>query len=238
MSQPRWLVRHLFQLGYPVMDEAKARFLVEATDLAFAYPSGEPVFEDLSFGLNSGRLLAVMGASGVGKSTLLFCLAGVLRPQGDVRLLGELHSGDEAKRASFRLKHCGFIFQRGELLPELTVLENVELPLRMLGNNRSTARASALEALEAVGILGCASRDPSQISGGQAQRASLARALIHTPEIVFADEPTASLDKPNRTLVHGALREVALRGGAVICCTHDPELMELCDEHLTLRHPR
>jgi putative ABC transport system ATP-binding protein len=179
-------------------------------------------------------LTCVIGHSGVGKSTLLYCLAGVLQSQGRIELMGQLLTAAPAQRAAVRLAHCGFIFQRGELLPELSIIENVALPLRLAGKNQNSAFEAAEQMLRELGIEQCADRSPPEVSGGQAQRASVARALIHRPSIVFADEPTASLDAASREGVLAALRAAVAAGAAVICATHDPELVRAADAQLDL----
>ena len=203
---------------------------VSAAGLTFAYPNGVDLMRDLTLTSDKGSLLCITGQSGAGKSTLLYCLAGVLPAQGDIRLMGELLASTPSARAAMRLTLCGFIFQRGELLPELSVIENVALPLRLAGASHRSARAAAMNALSKFSIDDCADRAPHEISGGQAQRASVARALIHRPPIVFADEPTASLDASSRDDVLAALRATVTDGAAVICATHDPALIEIADD--------
>ena len=198
--------------------------VVEASGLRFAYGSDAPVFSDLSFSASSGELTVLEGYSGSGKSTLLNVLSGVRRAAGTVRILGSGLSSRSSERAALRLQHFGFVFQRGELLPEFTVLENVSLPLRLLGSRRKDAEAASMQALENLGIAGCAQRLPSNVSGGQAQRASLARALVHKPPIIFADEPTSSLDPENRRIVTDSLVQAAALGACVVVATHDEEL--------------
>lgn len=207
---------------------------VTAAGLAFAYPDGATLFEGLSFQLLAGRMLCVTGSSGVGKSTLLYCLAGVLRAVGEVTILGRSLPSGPSARASMRLRSCGFIFQRGELLPELSVLENVALPLRLLGQSSRGARETARTALDKLGIAECGDRAPDEISGGQAQRASVARALIHRPLVVFADEPTASLDASSRDNVITTLRSTVASGAVIICATHDAALIDAADHCLNL----
>lgn len=207
---------------------------ITAEGLTFAYPSGQVILDNIDMVATPGSLTCVTGPSGVGKSTLLYCLAGVLSAQGRVELMGQKLTDSPAQRARLRLAHCGFIFQRGELLPELSVLENVALPLRLQGHRQRDATTVAGTLLEQLGIADCAPRRPDEISGGQAQRASVARALIHCPPIVFADEPTASLDAVSRQLVLTALRHAVGEGAAVVCATHDPALASSADARLDL----
>lgn len=210
---------------------------VRAQGLSFAYVDNEYVLRDLDLTAAAGTLTCVTGPSGVGKSTLLYALAGVLPAEGDVRLIGESLPASASARARCRLRLCGFVFQRGELLAELTVVENVALPLRLSGVPREEARDRATAALERYGIADCAGRDPMEISSGQAQRASVARALVHDPPIVFADEPTGSLDAVSRDIVVRALIDAARAGAVVIVATHDPAVREAADQIVDLAVP-
>jgi putative ABC transport system ATP-binding protein len=216
------------------MENANVSPALTTEGLAFAYPNGHTLFTDINLVVKPATLLCITGRSGAGKSTLLYCLAGVLKAVGDITLLSEPLPMSASQRATLRLTKCGFVFQRGELLPELSIVENVELPLRMVGHSRNSARQTAVLALTQLGIAECADRNPSEISGGQAQRASVARALIHSPRIVFADEPTASLDSVNRDEVIRHLQDTIKHGTTVICATHDPALISLADDILDL----
>lgn len=207
---------------------------VSAEGLTFAYQNGPVLFVDVTLVAPPSSLTCVTGRSGAGKSTLLYCLAGVLRAEGHVELMGHPLTSSPAQRAAVRMAQCGFIFQRGELLPELSVVENVALPLRLAGESRRQALDSALVWLSQLGIEDCAGRAPDEISGGQAQRASVARALIHGPRIVFADEPTASCDAASRDNVLEAMRLAVAGGAAIVCATHDPALVGIADAELYL----
>lgn len=200
---------------------------VRAERVAFAYDGGPQLFRDISFTVPPGSIAAIVGRSGVGKSTLLLSLAGVLRPSGQIFYGDRLLGTSSAARANVRLHDVGFIFQRGELLSDLRVIDNVALPLRLLGQSNLASRASALEWLQRMEIEELASRYPSEISGGQAQRVSVARAMAKNPSVVFGDEPTAYLDVENRELVVSALTDAAARGGCVVLATHDPALRSL-----------
>lgn len=209
----------------PTSDDAA----VAAVGLSFSYGSGLKLFEGLDVAFDPGSISCITGRSGVGKSTLLYCLSGVLAAEGVVRIQGVKLTNDATQRATIRRKNCGFIFQRGELLPELSIAENVALPLRLLGTRPNKASQKARALLDRFDIAECGDHFPDEISGGQAQRASVARALIHSPSVIFADEPTASLDRQNRSIVVQSLREVLSQGTAVICATHDPDLIENSD---------
>jgi len=202
--------------------------------LTFAYPNGSRLFEKLDLVVEIGSFTCITGRSGVGKSTLLYCLSGVLAAEGRIDIMGERMSASAMERTRLRLRHCGFIFQRGELLPELTVLENVALPLRLNGRRRRVAHREAEDFLQRLGIADCGQRTPDEISGGQAQRASVARALINKPGLVLADEPTASLDGESRAKVIESIRAAAADGAAVVCATHDADLMEAADARIHL----
>ncbi len=185
-----------------------------------------------------GEILAVMGPSGSGKSTLLHCLAGILRPdQGEVwygdRRVDEL---SEAARSQLRRDRFGFVFQFGQLVPELPVAENVMLPLLLAGQHRRAARAAAQALLDRLDLAGLERRRPGELSGGQAQRVAVARALVVTPQVIFADEPTGSLDSLTGERVMDLLVDRAREQGAtVVLVTHEARVAAYADREVVVR---
>ena len=189
----------------------------------------------------SGEIVALMGASGSGKSTLLHCLAGILVPDdGEVRYRGvRLDRLPERERSRLRRREFGFVFQFGQLVPELSVLENVALPLRLGGMRRREARARAREWLERLDVDDVADRQPGEVSGGQAQRVAVARALVAGPRVLFADEPTGSLDSLSGERVLTLLVDAARsRGTSVLLVTHEPRIAAYADREVLMRDGR
>ena len=187
--------------------------------------------------LCAGERVALMGPSGSGKSSLLHCLAGVVAPQqGEIWFDGErLDRLSEARRSALRLKRMGMVFQFGDLVPELTLVENVLLPLRILGPRRQAARAAAMERLDRLGVADVADHRTGAVSGGQAQRAAVARALVHQPAVVFADEPTGSLDSIAAEKVLDAMVSLTGESGAaLLVVTHDNIVASHLDRHLVI----
>lgn len=207
--------------------------------ISFAYVPRSPVISDVSLSFDAGTLNCIVGPSGSGKSTLLYALGGVLPVEGFISVLGSEMPRTAKARAEMRRHHVGYVFQRGELLDELTIIQNVALPLRLLDTSKAQAEEAALRALADLGLAEIAHRSPSQVSGGQAQRASVARALIHEPAIVLADEPTGSLDGVSRDVVLERLIRAARRGACVVVATHDVALHERADRTIALmsQHP-
>lgn len=193
----------------------------------------------------AGEVLAVTGPSGSGKSTLLHVMAGVLVPDagrvdyhgGDVSQ--DITALDEAARSRLRLKEFGFIFQFGQLLPDLSALDNVTIPLLLAGTARRRALAQARETLGELGLSEHLDKRPTQLSGGQAQRAAVARALVTNPRLLFADEPTGSLDSlaAERTM-EVLLGSVHSRGAGLVIITHDARVAAYADREVTVRDGR
>jgi len=188
--------------------------------------------------LRQSEVVAVMGPSGSGKSTLLHCLAGVMVPDaGEVHFAGRrIDRLGDGERSRLRRDAFGFVFQFGQLVPELTALDNVALPLMLARSSRREARLRAsrwLERLEAGDVAG---RRPGELSGGEGQRVALARALVHGPRVVFADEPTGSLDSLAGEAVLELLTRLATEEGtAVVLVTHDPRVAAYADRDLSMR---
>lgn len=193
---------------------------------------GETVALDgVDLAVSAGESVAVMGPSGSGKSTLLHCLAGVLVPDGGVVTLGNLRTDKmgERRRSALRRTRFGFVFQDGQLLPELPADENVALPLMLGGLRRREATAKARDWLAKLGLSGLERRRPGQLSGGQAQRVAVARALVVEPFVVFADEPTGSLDqKTGHETMRLLVESTAGQEAALIVVTHDPGVAGHC----------
>lgn len=188
-----------------------------------------------------GEILAVMGPSGSGKSTLLHVLAGVLVPDlGSVYYNGrEISSLDEAARSTLRLTDFGFVFQFGQLLPDLSALDNVCVPLMLAGSSRKAARVRATEQLAELGLGELLGKLPGQMSGGEAQRVAVARALVTAPAVLFADEPTGSLDSLAAEHVLEAMTRLArARGTTVLIITHDPRTAAYADREVIVRDGR
>jgi putative ABC transport system ATP-binding protein len=179
-----------------------------------------------------GEVLVLIGKSGSGKTSLLYCLSGIIRAdRGVVRYReASINQMDDDERSRLRREDFGFVFQFGELVPELSLLENVALPLRLRGMKRRPASDEALLMLSRLDIAQEAGKRPAEVSGGQAQRAAVARALVHRPGIVFADEPTGALDVENRERVLDAFLSVAKEDGAsVIVVTHEDDIAAAAD---------
>jgi putative ABC transport system ATP-binding protein len=211
--------------------------ILQASDLhqSFTDATGTvDVLKNIHLQVQAGQSVALIGSSGRGKSTLLALLAGLDTPtQGRVELLGQaLGAQSEEARAALRRGRVGFVFQNFQLIPHLTALENVLLPLELAQPKTafSALQSTAQRWLDAVGLAGQARQKASVLSGGEQQRVALARAFATQPELIFADEPTGSLDHATGAAVENLLFEqVKARGTALVLVTHDPKLAARCD---------
>jgi putative ABC transport system ATP-binding protein len=197
-----------------------------------------PALRGVDVEVAEGEIVAVTGPSGCGKSTLLHCLAGILRTDGGTVTYRDQDIGlwSEAARSRLRRTEFGVLFQFGQLVPELTAVENVALPLLLAGTGRRDARAAALAVLDRLGVAELAEQRPGAMSGGQQQRCATARALITGPRVIFADEPTGSLDALTGEQVLGAIvRAAREQGTAVLLVTHEARVSAYADREVVLR---
>ncbi|MEW9528707.1 ABC transporter ATP-binding protein [Microbispora sp. NPDC049125] len=214
--------------------------LLVAADLRKSY-GPTPALDGASLAVGPGEVVAIMGPSGSGKSTLLHCLAGIVVPDaGEVRYDGQKLSGmPDAARSALRRTRFGFVFQFGQLVPELTCVENVALPLRLERVPRREAERRAAEWLDRLEVGDVAGKRPGEVSGGQGQRVAVARALVTTPRVVFADEPTGALDSLNGERVMRLLTAAARdTGAAVVLVTHEPRVAGYSDREVVVRDGR
>jgi putative ABC transport system ATP-binding protein len=211
--------------------------IIEARNLVISF--GEtPALRGASLGVRQGESVAVMGPSGSGKSTLLHCLAGILVPDAGEVWFGRqrLDTLSDDRRSALRRDRFGFVFQYGQLVPELTAEENVALPLLLSGTRRGPAMAAARKWFGTLGLDGLEQRRSGELSGGQAQRVALARGLVADPEVLFADEPTGSLDSVSGELVMNLLTAaVRERGTTVVLVTHDARVAAYADREVVVR---
>jgi putative ABC transport system ATP-binding protein len=214
--------------------------LLSATDLHLSF-GPTTALAGASLNVAPGEVVALLGPSGSGKSTLLHCLAGILRPDaGQVRYRGSRFDDQpDDVRTRLRRDDFGFVFQFGSLVPELTALENVALPLRLGGHRRRAAEARAADWLGQLGVGDAAGQRPGEMSGGQGQRVAVARALVTGPRVVFADEPTGALDTLNGELVMDLLLDAAdAQGASVVLVTHETRIAAYADREVVLRDGR
>jgi len=210
---------------------------LRADDLHLTF-GATPALRGASLTVQAGESVALMGPSGSGKSTLLHCLAGILAPDsGAVHVAGRLLAGlSERERSGLRLRAMGLVFQNSDLVPELTLRENVALPLQQLGVPHRQARGRATQALSEVGLDAEGDRTTGAVSGGQQQRAAVARALVHDPQVVFADEPTGALDTvTGERMLELLLAGCAERGASLLLVTHDHRVAAHADRLLVIR---
>ncbi|PWU47921.1 macrolide ABC transporter ATP-binding protein [Micromonospora globispora] len=214
--------------------------MIEARNVMFSFGK-TPALRGASIAVDAGEILAVMGPSGSGKSTLLHCLAGILVPDsGEILFDGaRVDSMTETERSSLRRDRFGFVFQFGQLVPELTAAENVALPLLLNGVRRTEALRKAYGWFERLGLDGMEQRRSGELSGGQAQRVALARGLVAGPEVLFADEPTGALDSLTGEHVMELLVTAAReQGTTVLLVTHEPRVAAYADREVIVRDGR
>ena len=217
---------------------------VTVTGLSKSYRAGEQpveVLRDLDLSLEAGEMVAVVGASGVGKSTLLHVVGGLDRADaGRIDVAGvEVSTLPDDELVAFRNRHVGFVFQFHHLLPEFSALENTEMPLRIARLPTSDATKRATDLLDQVGLTARLSHRPGMLSGGEQQRVAVARALAMQPSLLLADEPTGDLDEQTAGSLHGLLRQMHARHGLTsLIATHNPRLAGSCDRVLRLEDGR
>ena len=211
--------------------------LLSAEQLHKAY-GPTAALDGAEFSIHSGEVVAVMGPSGSGKSTLLHCLAGIVTPDsGTITYNGhELSAMSDSQRSALRRSDFGFVFQFGQLVPELTCVENVALPLRLNGGSRKEAERAALTWMERLEVDDLRKKRPSEVSGGQGQRVAVARSLVTNPRVLFADEPTGALDSLNGERVMELFTDAARStNAAVVLVTHEARVAAYSDREVVVR---
>lgn len=218
-----------------------ANLAIRAENVHKTYDTGTtrvPALKGIDLQIAPGEMVAVMGPSGCGKTTLLNCLSGLDKvDEGQIWLAGRnLAEMSDRERTSYRALQMGFVFQVYNLLPVLTAVENVELPLLVAGLKPRLARQQSIAALERVGLAEWADHRPAELSGGQRQRTTIARALVNDPTIVWADEPTGSLDSTTAADIIGLLKDLNRQSGlTLVLVTHDPTVSAQCDRIISMR---
>jgi putative ABC transport system ATP-binding protein len=213
--------------------------LIELREITKSYGDITPI-EDLSLKIEEGDFISIIGPSGSGKTTLLNIIAGLLTPtRGEINVDGvSLYGLNQRARVAFRRENFGFVFQAFNLIPYLTTIENVEVPLYLAGMKNREQRALASDLLERVGLIDKADRFPTQLSIGEQQRVAIARALANSPKVVFADEPTGNLDTENGMEVMRYIKELNERGVTVLLVTHDSEMAGFAQRKIKLANGR
>ena len=217
------------------------KIIIKADDVEKIYNAKTPIefhaLKKVDLVIEEGEIVAIMGQSGSGKTTLLNCLSGIDKvSNGKIFIDGEdLNKMNDNKKTLYRAKNMGFIFQTFNLIPVLSAVENVELPLLMTKVSPKESRKRALEMLGKVGIKDKANNKPTELSGGQRQRVAIARALVANPKVVWADEPTGNLDKENADSVLELILSLNKElGTTVVLVTHDPEIAKKCQRTIKM----
>ena len=214
--------------------------LVELRNVSKIYRLGDEeirALDDVTLNIEEGEFISIIGPSGSGKSTLMHILGCLDSPtQGTIRLDGTMiEKASSRELAAIRNRKIGFVFQFFNLLPKLSVVQNVELPMIYSGISGQERRARAMAALETVGMANRAKHRPSQLSGGQQQRAAIARALVNRPRIIFADEPTGNLDSHTGDAILQLFRTLSQEGRTIVLVTHDPEIAAVTPRRIEIR---
>ena len=216
------------------------RTVMEARALWKVYQTGDNIVQavrGVDIKLQQGEMVAIMGRSGCGKTTLLNVLSGIDEPSSGEVLVSDkqLFGISDDERTEMRAQNFGFIFQSFNLLPVLSAVENVELPLLLIGMSSTEAREGALKALTSVGLEDRANHRPTELSGGQQQRVAIARAIVHSPSVILCDEPTGNLDSATSSEVMQLLRQINLENNSMLLLvTHDDKIAKQCDRILNM----
>jgi putative ABC transport system ATP-binding protein len=214
--------------------------LVELRNVSKIYRLGDEeirALDDVSTDIDEGEFISIIGPSGSGKSTLMHILGCLDSPtKGTIRLDGTMiHDASARQLAAIRNRKIGFVFQFFNLLPKLTVIQNVELPMIYSGVSSKERHRRAMAALESVDLANRARHRPSQLSGGQQQRAAIARALVNSPRLIFADEPTGNLDSHTGDAILQLFRRLSQEGRTIMLVTHDPEIAAVTPRRIEIR---
>jgi putative ABC transport system ATP-binding protein len=213
--------------------------IIKTRDLKKTYYTGQietPVLKGIDLDIGHGEFVAIMGKSGAGKSTLMYQISLLDMPTGgSVEVDGtDILALNETQRTEFRLNQLGYVFQDYALVPELSAIENISIPMLMQGKDAKDAYTRAQEVLDMIDMQGKYENRPNQLSGGEQQRVSIARGVAQNPKILFADEPTANLDSSSSEAVIEVLRELHQKGQTIVMVTHEPEYTKYCDRIIYL----
>jgi putative ABC transport system ATP-binding protein len=213
--------------------------MIRAENIIRSFKSGDSeltVLKGVSFEVATGEFLSIIGRSGSGKSTLLYQMGLLDTPTSGGIFIDDVNTSEltAEQRTDIRLRDLGYVFQDYALVPELTAVENVMLPLMMQNISNDIARKRAAEVMEVIGLGSRINNLPNQLSGGEQQRVSIARAIAHKPKILFADEPTANLDNDTSLTILDVFRDLHKQGQTIIMVTHEPEYTKFTDRTITL----